>query len=313
MIIALLLAVALVAFLFGVGGYAFFAACARAPEKDFSADKPQENEKSPDFSELFRKGNRWLREHEKQELTLTAADGASLHALWVPAKKPRATVVFAHGYHGNPVLDFSLAFDLYHDQGFNILMPTQRAHGASGGRFITFGVKESRDFREWILLHNARFGAFPVVCSGLSMGASTVMFLAGLDLPENVRGFIADCGFTSPKEIISSVFQTQTHLPAWPFLWATELFARFFAGFSLKEMDSTRALTRNSRPILFVHGLNDTFVPPEMTQRSFEACGGEKHLLWVEGASHAMSFLVARDAYVEKRNIIIEKVLGEQI
>lgn len=310
MLIGALIAVALVAFCFGVGGYLFFVACKRASKEDWTEENASKNGDNPNF---IQQGNQWLRAHSHEDLYLTARDGVRLHAVWVPAENVRGTVVFAHGYHGSALREFSMVFDLYHNQGFNILMPTQRAHGSSEGKFITFGVKESRDFLEWIQLHNARFGNYPIVCSGLSMGASTVMFLAGLELPDNVRGFIADCGFTSPKEIISSVFTAQTHLPAWPFIWATELFARILGGFSLNEMLTTKSLSHNERPILFVHGLSDTFVPPEMTRRSFDACTGEKHQLLVEGATHGRSFLVAERAYLEKRNIIIEKVLGEPV
>ena len=33
---------------------------------------------------------------------------------------------------------------------------------------------------------------------GISMGCATTLMAAGLDLPDNVKGIIADCGFTSP-------------------------------------------------------------------------------------------------------------------
>ena len=140
------------------------------------------------------------------------------------------------------------------------------------------------------------------------MGAATVMYLAGLELPQNVRGFVADCGFTSPHEIISRVFTQKIHLPGWPVMWAADLFARLFAGFSLKEANTTQTLQKNTRPILLVHGLEDDFVPAEMTRRSFEACGGDKHLLLVEGAGHGVSFLVARQAYLEQIHQLVEKV-----
>ena len=313
MIIVLLIAVALVAFCFGVGGYAFFTACKRAPKIHWDSRESVENSEFSEHFDKAAKGNHWLRDHNAQDLYMTSKDGLKLHAYWIPAHNARATVVFLHGYHGSGVMDFSIAFDLYHDQGFNILMPDQRAHNESEGRFITFGVRESADFLQWILLHNQRFGEFPILCSGLSMGAATLMFMAGMDLPENVRGLIADCGFTSPKEILAHVLKKTTHLPAWPFMWATEIFARLVGGFSLSEKHTTKTLAHNQRPILFVHGLDDTLVPPEMTKRSFEACAGEKHLLLVEGAEHALSFLVARDAYVEKRNEIAEKVLGGRL
>jgi fermentation-respiration switch protein FrsA (DUF1100 family) len=217
-------------------------------------------------------------------------------------------VIFAHGFHSCGLSDFSLAFELYHNLNMNILLLTHRTHDPSQGKFITFGVKESQDMREWIDYHNQYLGNFPILCSGLSMGAATVMYLAGMDLPSNVRGFVADCGFTSPYEIISHVFTQKIHLPAWPVMWAADLCARFFAGFSLKQCHTTQTLQHNTRPILMVHGAEDDFVPAEMSRRSFEACGGDKHLLMVEGAGHGTSFLVARQAYLEQIYKLVEKV-----
>ena len=57
-----------------------------------------------------------------------------------------------------------------------------------------------------------------------------------------------------------------------------------------------------------MHGLEDDFVPAEMTRRSYEACAGDKKLLLVEGADHGVSFLVAREAYLEKIHWLVEKV-----
>ena len=62
-----------------------------------------------------------------------------------------------------------------------------------------------------------------------------------------------------------------------------------------------------------VHGLEDDFVPAEMTRRSFEACAGDKTLLLVEGADHGTSFLVARQAYLDKIHQIVKKVQSSQL
>ncbi len=308
MIIVGIIALLLLAFCFGVGGYLFFAACGRGKEINWTDEEAVKATPFGKFYTYISQGHRWLREHNAQDITMTGSDGLQLHAVWVPAENPKGTVLFVHGYRSSGCTDFSVAYDRYYNDRMNILIPSHRAHGASQGKFITFGVKESRDIYEWILLHNARFGEVPVLCSGLSMGAATVMYLAGMDLPENVRGFVADCGFTSPKEIISHVFRQQTHLPAWPFLWATEVFARILGGFSLSEKDTRKTLTSNTRPILLVHGLDDDYVPPEMTRSSFEASSGDKTLLLVEGASHGISFLVNKEAYLEKIHQLLEKV-----
>jgi fermentation-respiration switch protein FrsA (DUF1100 family) len=308
MFVFLIILLCLLALCFAIGGYTFFVACGRGKEIDWTDEAAVKATPFGQFYTYIAQGRQFLREHNAQDVYMTNREGLRLHAVWVPASNAKGTIIFAHGFRSCGLSDFSLALELYHNLDMNILLLTQRTHSPSEGKYITFGVTESRDMRDWIDYHNANLGKFPILCSGLSMGASTVMYLAGMDLPENVRGFVADCGFTSPYEIISHVFTQKMHLPAWPVMWAADLFARVFAGFSLKEYHTTQTLQKNTRPILLVHGLEDDFVPAEMTRRSFEACGGEKHLLLVEEAGHGISFLVARQAYLEQIHQLVEKV-----
>ena len=192
-----------------------------------------------------------------------------------------------------------------------MLIPDQRCHGKSEGKYITFGVKEWRDMTCWVDYHNKHLGNWPVILSGLSMGASTVMYMADEALPANVRGMIADCGFTSPYDIIGKVFHSVTHLPAWPFLWATDLCARIFAGFSLKEKDTRKTLQGGKYPIILAHGLSDDFVPCEMSQEAYDACTSPKELLLVEGAGHGYSFLKDRERYTQTVTAFLQRNLEE--
>lgn len=310
MIFALTVVVALIAFAFGVGGYTFFAACGRGKEIDWLDEEAVKKTAFAPYHANITHGHQWLSEHNAQELYMTSRDGLQLHAYWVPVENAKGTVMLVHGYHSCVLTDFSIAFERYHQRGMNILLPSHRAHGKSEGKYTTFGVKESGDVLQWIQFHNENFRAYPILLSGMSMGAATVMFVAGEDLPENVKAINADCGFTSPKEIIAKVFKDATHIPAWPFLWATELFARFFGGFSLEEKVSTETLKKNTRPISFVHGLEDDFVPCEMTRRSFAACAGDKTLLLVEGATHGTSFLHDKERYLQQIEWLLSQGLG---
>jgi len=305
LIFVLTVVAVLLAFAFGVGGYTFFAACGRCKSIDWLDEAAVKKTSFGPYYQNIRTGHQWLQEHNAQDAYMTSRDGLKLHACWVPAENAKGTVVLVHGYHSCVLTDFGLAFERYHRRGMNILLPSHRGHGKSEGKFVTFGVLESKDILDWVHYHNTHFGTFPMMLSGMSMGAATVMYVAGEDLPENVRAINADCGFTSPKEIIAKVFRDATHLPAWPFLWATNLFARFFAGFRLDEKDTRETLANNTRPILLVHGLADDFVPCEMTRKSYAACAGEKDILLVEGATHGTSFLHAREAYLAK----IERLL----
>lgn len=279
------------------GGYLFWAACARRKELPWLVEEEIKKTSYGKYYKYIIAADQWLKDHQTRDLEIYSCDGLKLHATWVPAENAKGTILLAHGYRSAKFVDFGAAFEFYHSLGLNILVPDQRSHGKSQGKYITFGVKESKDMLKWVQFHNANLGNFQVILSGLSMGASTVMYLADEDLPENVKGIIADCGFTSPKAIISHVFKRVTHLPAEPSVWVADKFARIFAGFSFTEKDSRSTLSAARIPILIVHGKDDHFVPCRMSEQGYAACTGPKHLLLVDGAGHGVSFIVDTDRY----------------
>ena len=291
------------------GAYTFIVACVRRREPSWLNEDEISKTSYSKYYEHICVGHRFMKEHNAMDVYIKSIDGLRLHALWVPVENSRGTILFAHGYRSCKFVDFSLAFDMYHKLGMNILVVDQRAHGESEGKIITFGVKESRDIQSWIAFHNQNFGMHPIILSGLSMGASTMLYLADKDLPGNVRGIIADCGFTSPKEILARVFHSVTHLPAAPTLCVVELFARLFGGFGLTQEDTRKSLKNSKVPVFMVHGTADDFVPCEMTKAGYDVCTGPKELLLAEGAGHGTSFLVERDNYVNAVRAFLDNYL----
>ena len=297
--------------IFAVGSYTFFAACRQTKRRNWL--DPEEL-KGTDREKLYpyiSHAHNWFSTHKVEDIYVQSRDGLHLYARWIPAENPRGTILLAHGYQSTPYIDFSLVLEVYHNLGMNMLIPDQRCHGKSEGKYITFGVKEWRDMTCWVNYHNKHLGNWPVILSGLSMGASTVMYMADEALPANVRGMIADCGFTSPYDIIGKVFRAVTHLPAWTFLWATDLCARVFAGFSLKEKDTRKTLQGGKYPIILAHGLSDDFVPCEMSREAYDACTSPKELLLVEGAGHGYSFLKDRERYTQTVTAFLQRNLEE--
>ncbi|MBO5318097.1 MAG: alpha/beta hydrolase [Oscillospiraceae bacterium] len=297
-ILFLLGAVALLVLVSGV--YVFFAACVRRKDLPWLVEAQIKKTPYGLYYDGMRAADQWLREHKAEDVFVMSDDALRLHGLWIPAKDPVGTVLLTHGYRSTMLLDFCCAFEYYHDRNMNILVPDQRCHGKSEGVYITFGVKESNDMVCWLEYIRQRVSDQPVFLHGLSMGATTVLYLADRALPCDVRGIIADCGFTSAWDILSSVYRNVTHLPPWISLWITDLAARLFAGFSLKEKDTRKSLAASRLPVLLIHGEDDTFVPCDMTKQAYAACSGEKNLLLVEGADHGVSFLKDQRAYVAK-------------
>ena len=232
-----------------------------------------------------------------ERVTVTSFDGLKLAGRLYAQHEGAPFVIGFHGYRGTPSRDFSGGTVVNLEAGINCLMIEERSHCSSGGHTITFGVKERRDCLTWIEFIRTRFGPdTPVVLSGISMGAATVLMASGLDLPPNVRGIVADAPFTSPRAIIRKVCG-DLKLPVglvYPFTAAA---ARLFGGFGLTDADASEAVKRTKVPILLIHGDDDRFVPCSMGRRIAAANPEMIDLETFPGAGHGLSFLVDRPRY----------------
>jgi fermentation-respiration switch protein FrsA (DUF1100 family) len=144
--------------IFAVGSYAFFAACRQTKRRNWL--DPEEF-KGTDREKLYpyiSHAHNWFSTHKVEDIYVQSWDGLQLYARWIPAENPRGTILLAHGYQSTPYIDFSLVLEVYHNLGMNMLIPDQRCHGKSEGKYITFGVKEWRDMTCWVDYHNKHLG-----------------------------------------------------------------------------------------------------------------------------------------------------------
>ncbi|MBQ6868084.1 MAG: alpha/beta hydrolase [Clostridia bacterium] len=228
------------------------------------------------------------RPHE--EITSKSFDGLDLHADLFTCEKADRLVVCVHGYKGNGIKDMAMVANFYLDHNCYVLLIDQRARGKSGGRYITFGMKEHRDLCDWLFLMDDRFRTLPIYLDGVSMGATTSMLAVGSLIPKNVRGLISDCGFTSQWDICRHILKRNFHLPAFPVLHIANLMCRIRLGYDMRTPDTRKALENAHIPIVFVHGSEDDFVPVDMGRANYESYKGEKSLLIIDGAGHGLSY-----------------------
>ncbi len=235
----------------------------------------------------------------EQELSILSADGLRLYADVADCPGAKGTILMFHGYHSCPVRDFSTIHTDYARLGYRCVYVHQRAHGKSGGHFTCLGIKEKEDCLAWTRCINETYGAdAPVFLSGVSMGATTVLLAAGSALPANIRGVIADCGFTSPKEILAYLLENKYHLPSRLVLPVMSAAIRLSAGYRPDAASTPAAMQQIRIPVLLIHGKADRFVPCEMSVRNQTAARGNCTLLLVEGARHAKSFETDPERYL---------------
>lgn len=247
-----------------------------------------------------------------EHINIKARDGVRLAALYHHISDDAPLHIQFHGYRGSPYRDFCGGNKLACDMGHNTLVICQRAHNESGGHTISFGIKERFDCLSWIDYANNRFGADKkIIISGLSMGASTVLMAAAEPLPVNVCGIIADCPYSSPKEIILKVCASMG-LPkriCYPLIYFGAL---IFGGFRLTECDSLRGAENAKIPVLLIHGEADDFVPVEMSRQIADANPQMVRFHTFPGAGHGLSYMVSREEYTRITVDFINEVVGTQ-
>lgn len=285
----------------------------------FVVPPEKKNADSHDFPEELHYGDQAGRIHtliqnaEKlryEDVYVESIDHLRLHGKFYHISDDAPTEILVHGYQSIALRDFCGGLQLAIRAGHNALLIDQRAHGQSEGKALSFGILERYDCAVWIEYIRKRLGENSrIILVGISMGAGTVLEAGGLDLPENVVGIIADCGYTSPSDIIRKVAMDR-HLPAKLIYPLVRLGGRLFGGFDMEEDSAEKAMTRCQLPVLFLHGEDDSFVPCEMSRRNYAACAGKKVLVTFPGAEHGLSYLVDPERYSRAVSDFLKAILS---
>ncbi|MBD5520327.1 MAG: alpha/beta hydrolase [Lachnospiraceae bacterium] len=248
------------------------------------------------------------------EVYITSFDGLKLHAAYFPPindSEVKKAVICFHGYTGEGLSNHVAIADYFLKQGYAILLPDARAHGESEGEYIGFGCLDRKDALEWIDWLIDKCGKdVKIMLHGTSMGGATVLMTSSLDLPDNVKGIVSDCAFTSPKEVFTHVLNNMYHLPAFPAIQGADLINKKLAGYGMDECNAKREVQKAKVPILFIHGSADTFVPCSMCDEIYDNCASPKRKLIIEGASHAESYYKDMETYEKALTEFAEEILG---
>ncbi|WP_404819572.1 alpha/beta hydrolase [Levilactobacillus mulengensis] len=254
---------------------------------------------------------KWYQTVPKQRWTEKAA-GANLKLVadYVPAAKTtKKTVVLVHGF-GSDKEAMGGYVAMFHKLGYNTLIPDTRGQGQSQGKVISYGYYESKDYLKWVNQVIAKQGQqSQVVLFGVSMGGATTMMTSGLKTPSQLKAYIEDCGYTDAQAEITYQAKQMYNIPYWPLVPMTSTVARIKAGFHFKDANALAAVKRNHKPMLFIHGGADTFVPTRMVYQVYRADAGPKELLVVPGAKHAAALSHAPALYTKTVKAYLAKYI----
>ncbi|MDF1515218.1 MAG: alpha/beta hydrolase [Anaerolineae bacterium] len=173
-------------------------------------------------------------------------------------------------------------------RGFNILLIEHRNHGRSGGTNTTYGYFEKYDLKawvDWVLQHNGQVCRIGV--HGESMGAAIAIQHAAID--SRTAFIVADCPFARAADEFAYHLKVEYHLPRFPLIPLASLICQLRAGFSFGKISPLDVIPDLQLPVLFIHGAEDDYIPPQDSERLFAAKPGLKQLWLAPGSKHAVS------------------------
>lgn len=247
-----------------------------------------------------------------RDTVLVASDGLKRHGVILQHDSvPAGATIVAHGYTDNAAIMMRYAYLHYEKLGRNVVIPEHYAHGESEGDDIRFGWLDRLDITGlWIPLTHSLWPDLSIVMHGLSMGGAITMFTSGEEIPDSLHlaAFIEDCGYTSTWDQLA-YNASAMGVPSFPILNVANVLCRMKYGWDMKESSALNQLAKCTRPMLFIHGDADDFVPTEMVYRNYDAkISGYKEIMIVPRAKHARSIHDAWDEYLQRVESFLAKV-----
>lgn len=277
--------------------------------------KPETREVYIKRAETRKINNQNFYDCSPEDLEIKSVDGLAMKAWFLPTENPsKRFVICVHGYHCNGPDEFSHMAPFYHnDMGYNYLLPDLTAHGRSEGKYIGFGSFDAKNILLWVDYLINRFGEdIEIILHGISMGAATVMNCNEMSPPDQVKLIIEDCGFGSASDVMNNTLKDMLGFEFKPLVYIGSLISKIKAGYFFGESNPLKNMNKAKNPILFIHGMEDTYVPFRYGQALYDACTVEKDYFWVPDTVHAFSYYNAKDEYENKVKAFIAKHMDKE-
>ena len=240
-------------------------------------------------AKLAEEGVEFMKSLPQEEVHIKSFDDLNLQAyVFMNEKKTNKFFLGMHGFKSGPLHEYGPYIKRYLDLGFNVILPCERAHYKSEGKYLTMGAKERYDVLSWTRYIVDRFGEdTKILIQGISMGGATVCLASNLDLPKQVIGIISDCAYSSIKDQMVYTMKHNFKIPTWPLVNIIGMHVKMKVGVDFNAESPLDAVKESKVPIFFAHGEKDEMVPSKFVNELYEACGNKKKLYVVEGANHA--------------------------
>lgn len=247
----------------------------------------------------------------QEDVILPTKEGFRLSG-WLVPQSPRArgTIIYLHGVGDCKISGVPYA-KLFFREGFNVFLYDSRRHGNSEGRYCTYGFYEKHDLSLAIgyLQGRSDISAGRIGVFGTSMGAAVALQAAAID--QRIDAVVAEASFTDLRTIVVDYQKRIMKLP-WHFLRNLAMArSQELAHFKARFVSPIHAVQHVRKPVLFIHGTDDTRIRSEYSTALFENANQPKELLLIHKGDHTDLLNVGGSEYEERIVTFFKRHLGE--
>ena len=238
----------------------------------------------------------WDKQHLEDVTTVN--NDLKLHGVYIDNKSNK-TVILAHGF-GWDYAQMQPYAKMFYQRNFNVLAVDLRAHGQSEGKCVGFGYLDRGDILKWAEFVSSRVKDGKIVLFGVSMGAASVCMTASEKM-ENVVAIIADCAYDNADRQIEYIMKK--HKIPFRKLIKKHLysFTKHVYNFDVLQADVAFQVKNSTVPILFIHSVQDDYVPIENLNNLYGATPQNlRDKFVVQEGGHALSYANAGVLYEKK-------------
>jgi len=239
-----------------------------------------------------------------EEVVVDSPHGYQLQGIFIRNAIPTEnTVILVHGIGKDKMWSIMKYGDIFLDLQFNIFVYDSRGHGDSGGGRPGYGYYEQDDLRAIVQFVKAQNPNGLIGIHSESLGAaSALMYVEKYPDDNDVSFIVEDCAYSDLGEVyLARAADYDVPVLLRPLVIDyLSIVCRLRSGFLIGDVSPIEELTLVKTPILFIHGENDDFTPPQMAREMFESKTGVKGLYYAPLAGHAESLDVDKIRYVQE-------------
>lgn len=243
-----------------------------------------------------------------QRVFFPSLDGTRLHGLYFEGRENYPTILLCHGYVRSLAEPYEIGLSL-NEAGYNTFLIDFRACGQSGGRFTTIGYKETWDVLAAVRYVRDNYQRLPIGILGISMGAAAAIMAA--DRSDDIAALVLDSPFAHLEETVRKKAVEFIRYP-WlgPLAWLGVRVGEQLSGGRLREVRPIDCVGRiASRPMLFIYGEKDSYIPSSHPEALCAAAGQDKEVWFAPGAEHAMARFDYPEEYRERVQQFLDRYL----